>query len=342
MTWLLFALLAAGYLLKFNSQYSALIVMAVAAFVALDVGIRGAHSRYRNLARLTLVLLVIFLVVVGPTLLQIYLRHTTAPYAHIHDGAIQIEEAVKFLLAGTNPYGADYASTPMALWVGWPEENPALHHNIYLPLVFLITLPFYLVFQSFLGWFDVRFVYLILFMVMLFLLLRLNDDWEEKLGLLIAFGLNPLFVPFFYEWRNDVLVLFGVVVTLGLLQRSRFSAAAIAFGLTCATKQTALFIAPFFFAHLLFGPFRQNLRVWIARCVIPFVIQFTLILLPFMVWNVNAFINDTLFFQFTAFAAEGYGISQIMLLFGLLQDRMAPFPFFLLMILFVVPTVLLL
>lgn len=33
-----------------------------------------------------------------PALTAVYLRHTVAPYLFVHDGQIQIEEAIKFLL----------------------------------------------------------------------------------------------------------------------------------------------------------------------------------------------------------------------------------------------------
>lgn len=342
MNLLLLALLAGGYLRNFSPQYSVFFVLAVGAFAMLELTAPKTPERWRNLARLTLVMFVLFLIVVGSTLLGIYLRHTTAPYEYIHDGAIQIEEAVKFLLAGQNPYGADYAHTPMANWHFSGAAALALKHNGYLPFTFLLALPFYLVSQSTLGWFDIRFVYLPALVITWLLLPHLTDTWDKKLGLLIVVGLNPLFVPFFIEGRNDGLILFWVTLTLFLLQRKYFTAAAFTLGLVCATKQTAWFILPCFLAFFFFGPLKSQWRSLAQRVLVPLAVPFVLILSPFIVWNASAFIDDTLIYPAVTFPAAGYGANQLLLLSGILPVDTAPFPFVILQLLFGVPTLLLL
>lgn len=339
---LLLALLAGAHLRSFNAQYSGLIVVAVALFAALDLTARGEDKRWCDRARLTLVLFVVSLIVIAPTLLEIFLRRTSVPYEHIHDGAIQTEEAVKFLLAGQNPYGADYSRTPMALWHFSGAAALALHHNGYLPLTFLLALPFYLVAQSVVGWFDVRFVYLLVFIITLFLLPRLVNAWGKKLGLLIAFGLNPLFVPFFVEGRNDGLVLFWIVLCIYLLQHKHIAVAAFVLSLASATKQTAWFIIPFFLAYLFFGPLKNDWRDLARRALVPLAIPFGLILLPFMAWDAHAFVADTLIYPSATFPVAGYGAGQLLLMLGILSSDGAPFPFFLLALLFGIPTLLLL
>ncbi len=339
---ILLALLAFSYLDKFYAGYGVLIVASVAAYAALEFGAWKMRAARRNLARYALVTLTVFLVVVAPALVEILQRHATAPYEHIHDGAIQTEEAVKFLLAGQNPYGADYARTPMGQWHFSGATSLALQHNGYLPLTFLLALPFQSAFQSIWGWFDIRFVYLLCFVALLFFLVHLVQTWDRKLGLLIAVGLNPLFVPFFVQGRNDVLILFGVVLLVYLLQRGHIGAAAFTLGLMSATKQTAWFIVPFFFAYLFYAPFKRDWRDLMRRVLLPFVIPLALTIAPFLLWDARAFIDDTLIYPAATFPIAGYGAGQLLLMLGVLPSDTAPFPFFVLELLVGMPSLILL
>jgi hypothetical protein len=334
MTWLLLALLSSAYIRNFNGQYSVLIVIAIAAYAALDLKVLHISEPRRNLLRLTLAVLVVFFVAIVPTLLEIAQRHATAPYEHIHDGAIQTEEAAKFLLAGQNPYGADYSRTPMALWLldCAMRENPALHHNGYTPLTFLMTAPALALSQSLLGWFDIRFILLPALVAILLLLPRLADDWDKKLALIIAVGLNPLFVPFFIQGRNDVLILLAVVLVVILLQRRQIAASAFVLGLACVTKQTAWFILPLFFSHLFFSGI--GVREMIRRALIPLAIPFVVFVVPFVVWDARAFVEDILIYPTVSFPVMGYGFGQLLILFGIMPSDTAPFPFFLFALLF--------
>jgi hypothetical protein len=80
--------------------------------------------------RLALIAAGILIMVVAPTLTLILARSRAAPHMFAHDGLIQSEAAVSFLLEGENPCAVDYVQTPM---VQWPYDaggrrNPALHH----------------------------------------------------------------------------------------------------------------------------------------------------------------------------------------------------------------------
>src|SRR5205807_4098613 len=75
---------------------------------------QGVAFTYRG--RAIYLAAILFVFVVLPTLASIVLRETGRPYTYVHDGAIMIEEAARKLLAGHNPYAADYLDTPLYYW----------------------------------------------------------------------------------------------------------------------------------------------------------------------------------------------------------------------------------
>jgi len=332
MNTLLLALLAGSYVRQFNWLYAGLIVVGVAGYAITDAAL-GRTGRMRRAFGFAFVTLVVFLIVLAPTLLDIARRHQTAPYRFIHDGAIQTEEASTFFLAGKDPYAESYAATPMAqsdFAIFEVTVNPALEHNPYLPLTFILPIPFYVFAQYTLGWFDLRFVHLALFLALWLLLPRLTRDDDRKLGLLIAFGLNPLFVWFFVEGRNDIVVLFWFVLAVWALQRNRVSLSALAFGLALTVKQTAWLVLPFYLLCLWFGPLegkwtRQTWRALVALCL-----PIGLLILPFAIWDWRAFVDDAVLFQSTQYPIWGYGISEWLIALGALASRTAELPFWIL------------
>ena len=329
MNTILLALLAASFLRDFHAYYGVLIVTLVAAFAVCDRAWR-AESWSRQRARVLIVTLIIALIVIAPTLLEIYLRRITAPSEHIHDGAIQTEQAIYFLWAGKNPYVENYTQTPMANWFAYfdlpPRDNPALDYLPYLPATFIAPMPVAWFAQSAFGFFDLRMYHLIWFGALAFGLLALPENWEHKLGLLITISLQPLFVPFVIEGRNDIVVLGALTLTWLLLARGRITLSALLLGFACALKPTAWFAAPFFFAHLWFTRARD--WKWIARvAALPCASVAALFIAPFIVWDARAFIEDALWYQSTGYQIWGQGLSPLLLALNILPHKDAPFPF---------------
>ncbi|MCI0474874.1 MAG: glycosyltransferase 87 family protein, partial [Anaerolineales bacterium] len=262
--------------------------------------------------------------------IEIQARRATAPYEHIHDGAIQTEQAINFLLARKNPYVENYIQTPMAQWHKYfglaPRDNPALFYLPYLPLTFIAPLPFFPAFQAALGFFDLRMYQLIVFVGLFFLLFQLTQEWDRKLALAILVALNPLFVPTFIEGRNDVVVLWWLVLALYFLQRRRIALASIALGLACVVKATAWFAVPFFLAHLWLTGFRQP-RAWMTRVLLPLLSVGMIFVAPFLVWDARAFIDGALWYQSSAYRIAGQGFSRWVLELGLVANEAAAFPF---------------
>jgi hypothetical protein len=295
-------------------------------------------------AKLVLVWLIVVSTVVAQSVLLILLRQATGPANYTHDGGvIQTEEALKYVLAGKNPYVEDYVNTPMAEW--GLDYKTALYHYPYLPWTFLFSAPFYLFSQAVLGWYDQRFVYLLLFVITLLLAPRLAQKRADKLGLVMVLGLNPIMGIDVIFGQNDSFVLFWIVLALWLLQLSREKGkdkkwgvvlSVISFGLACASKPTAWFLAPFYFLYLLRGEdiSPENLRrvaIPLLRRVVPFTVVLTVLVLPFAVWDWGALVDDV--WGWASGVAEvpyqirGWGFANLILALGLVKSKLDYFPF---------------
>ncbi|NIO70128.1 MAG: hypothetical protein GTN71_14155 [Anaerolineae bacterium] len=295
-------------------------------------------------AKLALVWLIVLSTVVAQSVLLILLRQATGPASYTHDGGvIQTEEALKYVLAGKNPYVEDYVDTPMAEW--GLDYKTALDHYPYLPWTFLFSAPFYLVSQAVLGWYDQRFVYLLLFVITLLLAPSLAQKRADKLGLVMVLGLNPIMGVDVIFGQNDSFVLFWIVLALWLLQPSREKGedkgwgvllSLISFGLACTSKPTAWFLAPFYFLYLLRGEDislgnLRELAIPLLRRVIPFLVVFAVLVLPFAVWDWGALVDDV--WGWASGVAEvpyqirGWGFANFVLGLGLVESKLDYFPF---------------
>ncbi|MCS6844601.1 MAG: hypothetical protein NZ528_09845 [Caldilineales bacterium] len=335
-------------LLLTATSLAALLIYLLVDLAAADR--KDGRRAYRT--KLALVWLIVALTVLAPTVKLVLLRHENLPHSYSHDGGvIQTEAAIDFFLAGRNPYVEDYRNTPMAEW-GFPEFRTALDHYPYLPWTFVFSAPFRLASDALWGWYDQRFVYLLLFVAGLVLALRLApaDRPRLRLGLLMALGLNPIMALDLIFGQNDLFVWAWIVLALALLPRPpRWPAdrrspvtdrrpllAALAFGLACASKPTAWFMAPFF-ALLLVADRVSSLRDLPAalpsllRRGWPALAAFALLVLPYLLWNADAFVDDV--WRWAAGTTEthyqiwGWGASNFVLAFGGLTSRFDYWPF---------------
>lgn len=321
MSALLLLLLAGALLPRFYGPVAALLVLAVGLYWAVEF-LAPPESRSAHTVRLGLALFVILSIATFLTGVEMLLRQAEGAATHIHDGAIQAEEAMRFVLAGRNPYAESYAGTPMADWAYWPG-NPALEHLPYLPATFVLPLPLLLVVERLTGSFDIRLRNLLLFTITLLFLPQLASSKERGLAALVAFGLNPMLVPFIAEGRNDVVILAWLVAAVCAWQNGRTATAALLLALASATKQTVWFVVPFFALLAWQRPERLRLAVGFA-------LPWLLLVAPFVLWNPGAFVDDAFRFQSSIYPVKGWGLSQILLAAGAIPDETAPFPFTLL------------
>ena len=343
----LLLILVTLHIMRFTEVIATLLTVSVVSYILLDTVawssmLQISTQKVFNL-KLTLVMLAIFLIVVLPTMAWMIMRQGAEPWQYTHDGAIQIEESIKYLLQGKNPYTEDYLGTPLAQWeyaFGGEEDNPALYHNVYLPFISLFSIPFYLVVKHMTGWYDQRLVYLCLFVCTLWPVMKHAAAPIRKLSLLIVFGLN-YFAAFYTVWGvNDSFVLFWLIMTTYLLQKDRITLSALSLGLACASKHTAWLFVPFFLAYVWFrapSPGRwASLRKAYPLLAVPL-----LCIVPFLLWDAAAFVDDTYLYlsgqAASSYPISGLGFGALLVALGLIRDPNSYFPFALFQAVFCVP-----
>lgn len=307
---------------------------------------QGASRQARQRAKLAVLSCLIFTTVIALSVFSILLRRVAGPATFSHDGGvIQTEEAIRFFLSGQNPYVEDYVDTPMAEW--GLEYRTALYHYPYLPWTFLFSAPFYAVTKLVLGWYDQRFVYLALFLVTLLVAARMTRQPEQRLGLIMVLGLNPIMGTDLIFGQNDVFVLAWLVLSVYLLYKGRDTWSLVMLGLACASKPTAWFLLPFYFLYLVrregFSPRRdvRPLTFYLLRKAVPLLLVMVVILAPFILWNGQALFDDV--WRWSSGTAEvpyqitGWGLANFVLALGLVESRLDYFPFWIPELLVCVP-----
>lgn len=293
-----------------------------------------------------------------PAAKLILLRQQSGPASYTHDGGvIQTEAAIRFLLAGRNPYVEDYVDTPMAEW-GFGDYRTALYHYPYLPWTFLFSAPFYLLGQA-AGFYDQRIVYLLLMAVALALAPRLAAQPAARRALVIGLGLNPVMTLDLIFGQNDAFVLAWVIFSLaawhawragqqrGAARPGLLALSTICYGLACASKPTAWFFAPFYGLLLIADITASHGLTWrsaaanglrASRTLLargwPAMVTFLLVTGPYLLWNPAAFYDDVWRWSNgqgeTGYQIWGWGASNFVLALGLVSDRFAQWPFLLL------------
>ncbi len=265
----------------------------------------------------------------GPIVTAIARLHfVPSPVALIGDGALQTQQAGDLLLHGSDPYGADYA----ALGLGrtpWAEPfpNPALHHTVFWPGQFLLPLPLQALSQTALHWWDQR-VFLLMAGVAIWILLRLLLPGMAGRAAAFAFFLVPGHSLVAVLGDNDLAMVALLLGALLAAQRQRFLLMGLLLGLAVATKQHALLAAPFIVWWALARG--ASLPV-VARSAAGGLAALTAVLLPFVLSNSHAFIQDTIVFVTgggaDAYPINGFGLSAMLLTAGVIHGARDPFPF---------------
>ena len=304
-------------------------------YLALDgaARVRRWAGRRRLIFRLKLVLIfvaILFLLLV-PMMEQIACRRAEGAHLCVHDGLIQTEEAVRLLLEGKNPYVEDYVGTPLEQAPFPRSPNPAVYHLAYLPLTFLPHLPLAFLGWRIWGWYDGRVLYVALLLLSLPLSAALAAREERRLSMVIALGLNLPLLTFTADGRNDILGMFWVLLSLYLALRGRRSFSMVAMGLGCATKQTIWFGLPFYFLYLLRDDISWRSLRWLVLHAWPFYLTVALVGGPFLLWDSQAFVDDTLFYLTghspTSYPLWGMGFGFLLRLVRLVGSETAYFPF---------------
>lgn len=277
--------------------------------------------------------------------LQIVARNHSLPYLYIHDGSVQTEDAIAALRSGKNPYAIDYSQRTFGAFPdGFSEAtrpNPAWTHHVYLPLQLLVGLPLAALSQRLFGFFDMRFVYLVSFIVTVVSAALLQPIRERRIIVLILMLFNPVFIQFFLSGFNDIFFLAWIALGSLLLKRQHWLWAGLAFGAAFASKQSAWFLIPFYVAYLYAtAGATDRFRVTIRRLLPAFVVA-GVIIVPFFLWSPSDFIDDTIRYAsgstMLSYPISGSGLGQLLLSAGVIHSQWDNYPFWIFQVLLGVP-----
>ena len=288
-------------------------------------------AAFTTRARAIHLALILAVFVVVPTIASIVLRETGKPYTYIHDGALMIEEAARKLLAGHNPYAADYLDTPLYYWP--MVNNPALYHLTYFPFLFLVTIPFVWAADHLGIFWDQRYLYLPAFVATMALLPLLAKRVDHRLAIVALVGLNPQLFPFVVEGRNDFFVLVFLFAGAALLQREHRALGALAIAAAAAAKLHALLLLPFVAAYFV-ATARPRTAGALGRALLPLgpaAVLLAVTFVPFLVNDWGAFYDDVVRYNAGgaawSYPISGMGFSALLLWLGVIAYRQADFPF---------------
>lgn len=301
-----------------------LIFLGLFLYIALDF----LHTKYTFLKDILLWILIAASIGSGFVAAMI-VRHQTAPIYMIHDIVLQQEAAIRFLLDGKNPYATTYFDTPLEQWHYSPTEiNPALYHFVMEPFYLFFALPFYAFGNIVFGFFDGRMPLVFLFFWLLLLAAILVKDPDKRRLFLILLAFNPAMLPYTLEGRSDIFMFSFMATSLFLLHYKRYTLAGFPMGLAFAVKQSVWPIIPFYIVFLYFTTKSINKTI---KNLLPLIITFAGILLPFFLWDPNAFLDSTVgYLSGTtehSYPISGYGIGKLLVQIGFIKDIHDYYPF---------------
>ncbi len=324
----------------FGGIIRTLVVLGVSGY-ALTLGL--AHPRLGQV-RLWIVGLVALAFAVLPTLADMGVRNDlglTGPdgqyLSSAHDGGVlQTEVALDFLLDGESPYSADYRDTEMANGVDsnpalWRElgleENPAFDFFPYPPGVLMVSLPAKGFSSAAFGGYDQRLTYLFAYAFLICVLAFGCSRESLKAPVVALIALNPMVLFFIPQGRNDVLFVAGLVVTAVALSRHRWRWSGISLALTCALKQFAWPLVPFFLAYA-WGRRKSDPSSKASAAVISFVAASLLIWLPFLIWDAGGLFHSLIEGQGSVFPFRtgGFGVTDALVFLNIIDSQTSGFP----------------
>lgn len=301
---LLLGFLSMGIVVGYDKRILPLFLVIFAGYFAVSIFVRNEELARK--AKTALLLSLITIVAILPGVSRINATHKSpTPVFTKHDGAVQVEEAVKMLLNGKNPYVENYANTPVFLFGG--DMNPALYCLVYLPFVLYITIPAH-VFSNFLiGWFDVRMLLMAFFIASIFFIYEIADLKRKLVGV-AAFSLLPLVNLYLVlDGRNDILPIALYLLVLLALQKNKLDFALAFLAAATATKQTAWPLVPFVLLYVARDEIKSGrwrtaaIKLWVFFAIL------LLLVAPFILWSPYDFFADVVLYGFGL--AKTYNIS---------------------------------
>lgn len=265
----------------------------------------------------------------GAFITAIIIRHKVAPVFQIHDIILQLEAAINFFTHGINPWAATYLNTFMAAWhYSDSAVNPALYHFVMMPFYLLFSLPFYVISNHTIGYFDGRIPLFVLYLSLLVMAFRLIKNREQKLLFTTLLALNPAMFSYTLEGRSDVFMFAFLFAGLLLLYKRRIAWAGVFIALAFAVKQSVWPILPLYIGYIYFHSKKISLTI---KRLASFILTFILIVAPFFLWNPGAFFDSTVSYlsgntQYS-YPISGYGLGVLLHQLGFISSLNSTYPF---------------
>ncbi|MFA6511770.1 MAG: glycosyltransferase family 87 protein [Patescibacteria group bacterium] len=284
-------------------------------------------------SRLLFVLMLILAIPVMAVFQQTWLRIAAGdPAAGTHDGAVQTEAALTFLLDGENPYSANYQETPFGRHGDFFSQgalpNPAWEHYVYPPGYLIASLPFAAYARTMHIFYDQRIAQLFFFAAALGIL-SYGVRKANRARAWILFGLNPVFLWFYISGYNDIAVVAALTGAAVFWNQKRIVLAFFLLGIAVTVKQSAVLFVPAFLIALFFFH-----RRFLCKALAAFLISPLLLYGSFLFINAGALIDDLLRFPsaggLAGYPISGVGISRVLLEMGIIAGDRDVYPFWLL------------
>lgn len=281
----------------------------------------------------------LILAVGGAFVSTIVVRHNVAPVFQVHDIILQLEAAIRFFLDGVNPWVATYHNTHMASWhYSDTMVNPALYHFVMMPFYLLFSLPFYALANQLIGYFDGRIPLYFLYFSLCIASFWLVKEREKKLMFTTLLALNPAMFTYTLEGRSDVFMFAFAVIGFIFISLKRYGIAGILLALAFTVKQSIWPLAPLYFGYIYLVS--KNLKLALKR-LLTFALTFTVVTLPFLLWDINGFLKSTVFYLSgnieNSYPISGYGLGMLLHQLGFIRDLSESYPFIIWQIVIVVP-----
>ncbi|MBI5405306.1 MAG: DUF2029 domain-containing protein [Candidatus Kerfeldbacteria bacterium] len=252
----------------------------------------------------------------------------------VHDGAVQTEEAAKFLLQGTNPYSADYRQTPFGGFgntLGPQYDNIAWTHYAYPPANIILTVPFLWLQSVTVSWIDSRTLYTLALLVLAALLVWTQTTWPRRTRMVLLTLANPLIWLYAIVGFNDILAAVGVVGAAVLLTKRRWRWAGIAFGIAIGAKQSSWMMAPLWLLLIWWQYQQHRLTKSEAKQIVwSTLMTGAAFLLPFFLWSPTHFYDDLIRYVSGAipmsYPVSGMTLQQYLYIWHLIPSPLAPTP----------------